>query len=259
MEIRRTNLYRCLLWAVVLAVSACSEYDLSQDQTLPSLLSTTASNDAIVLQFDEIIEASSLSYQTFTLHDDRQRDLTRNGQFYLFDEFIELRAPHLLQSGKSYQVTLSGLTDRAANPLPKVVVSVTPEAAVVNSVVVLDQRAPSLLSHIPEADASAVELSQSLVLNFSEAMSCASLQGALTLSGVDTELTSCQGRRVVYRPLEPLQREARYEAVLLGATDLAGNLLPFANWSFSTEGSFVSERDADVDEECDELCEEEDR
>ncbi|MDQ7015874.1 MAG: Ig-like domain-containing protein, partial [Gammaproteobacteria bacterium] len=253
------NLCHCLRWATVLIMAACSEYDLSQVQTLPALLSATASSDAILLQFDEIIEASSLSYQTFTLHDDRQRELTRNGQLYLFDEFIEMRAPQLLQSGKNYQVTLSGLTDRAANPLPTVVVSVTPETVVVNSVVLLDQRAPSLLSHIPEADASAVELSQSLVLSFSEAMSCASLQGALTLSGVETELTSCQGRRVVYKPLEPLQGEASYEAVLLGATDLAGNLLPFANWSFSTEGLFVSERDADVDEGCDELCEEEDR
>jgi len=51
----------------------------------------------------------------------------------LFDEFIEFRAEQAFQSGKKYHVTLSGLTDRAANPLPKTVLSVVSEEALVTS------------------------------------------------------------------------------------------------------------------------------
>jgi len=236
MEMRRANLWRCLFWTAVLSTLGCSEYDLSQDQTLPSLVRATASSDAILVQFDEVIEASSLSYHTFTVHDEQQREITREGQFYLFDEFIEFRAEQAFQSGKKYHVTLSGLTDRAANPLPKTVLSVVPEETLVTSLVALDQGVPLLLSHIPEANAHAVELNQLLILNFSEPMNCASLQTALTLSGVLTELRSCQNNRAVYQPFEALQAESSYEAVLLGAMDLAGNLLPFSSWIFSTVG-----------------------
>ncbi len=236
MEMKGVSLWGSLCWAAVLAISGCSEYDLSQDQTQPSLVRATASSDAILVQFDEVIEASSLSYHTFTIHDDQQREMTREGQFYLFDEFIEFRAEQAFQSGKKYHVTLSGLTDRAANPLPKTVVSVEPKVLVVNNAVAFDQSVPRLISHRPTADERAVGLSQSLILNFSEAMDCTSLQTALTLSGVVTELSSCQERTAVYQPAEPLQAESSYEAILLGAMDLAGNLLPFFRWDFSTVG-----------------------
>jgi len=237
MKMRGVTVWEVLLWVSILVVSGCSEYDPSQDQTQPELVNVTATNDAVLLQFDEVIKASSLSYRNFSVYDEQQRDITKEGQFYLFDEFIELRAASLFQSGKKYRVMLSGLTDRAGNPLPETVVSVMPEVAVVNNEVTLDQKRPFLLSHIPEADAHAVELNQSVILHFSEPMNCVSLQGALTLSGVLTELRFCQDRTAVYQPFEPLQEESNYDAVLVGTTDLAGNLLPFVSWRFSTDGS----------------------
>jgi hypothetical protein len=102
-----------------------------------------------------------------------------------------------------------------------------------------DTTPPLIVAETPASGSIDVAVNTTVTVTFSEAMNCASLAGALSVSGGSGSISGsvgCAGSTATFTPAASLAYNTIYTAtVTTGAKDVAGNALPNNfSWSFTT-------------------------
>jgi alpha-tubulin suppressor-like RCC1 family protein len=115
---------------------------------------------------------------------------------------------------------------------------------VVTATTVTDTTAPTVLSVVPAANATSVQLNKAVTVNFSEPVNCATVTAtSFTLknpSGTALAGTiTCSGATATFTPTALLSASTKYTArVTVAVKDLAGNAMGAAkSWSFTTDSA----------------------
>jgi hypothetical protein len=136
-----------------------------------------------------------------------------------------------MQSG-SYNYHVSGVEDLAGNAMTSTATgsftgNTTP-----------DDTPPTIVFRSPAPDETGVDVLESVVIQFSEAMQVFTVSGAFLLSnggGVLTDMYVEAGNTYRFDPTAPLARDTEYVVnITTDAMDMAGNRLAATTWKFRT-------------------------
>lgn len=204
---------------------------LVQLQSLADGATAVPINGRFVVVFDAAVADRCVTAQTV--------QLTSNGNFVPVtlslstDRRTLTIAPQVaLTANTAYSLHMQGVCDLAGNTLNGFTSGFTTSTSATP-----DTAAPSV-TITPAQNATNVPVTTQVVFNFSEAMDVTTLAGSIQVSasglGEVAGTLSVDGNTVTFTPLDPLPGTRSIQVVVSGARDLAGNLLPTANRSFTT-------------------------
>lgn len=220
----------------------------SPDITLPTVASSTpdnnatgvALNQAIVINFSEVMDLTTITASTFTL---KQGATSVSGEVTYSGTAATFNPASDLEANKVYIATITtGASDMAGNALASVhVVSFTTAGAA-------DLALPTVNSTGPVNNATNVALNKVIAITFSEEMDASTINDEtfILMNGVTPVPGTVEysGKTATFTPAVDLESGITYTATITAeAKDLAQNSLAAAiSWSFTTGSSFAIER-----------------
>ncbi len=139
-----------------------------------------------------------------------------------------------MQSG-SYNYDVSGVKDLAGNTMT------SPATGTFAGSTIPDDTPPVIVFRSPAPNEMGVDVTESVVVQFSEPMQDITVSSAFTLSNGgavgDTMLIEA-GNTYRFDPMAPLTRDTEYTVTITNAAmDMAGNTLAATTWKFRTTGT----------------------
>ena len=204
---------------------------LVQLQSLADGATAVPVNGRFVLVFDAPLADRCMSPQTV--------QLTSNGtlvpsQFQLSTDrrTLTITPQAALSANTAYTLHVQGVCDLAGNTL-----SDFTSGFITSTSATPDTTAPTV-SITPAQNATNVPVTTTVEFEFSEAMDVTTLAGSIqvTANGLSevAGTLSVSGNHVTFTPLDPLPGTRLIQVAVNGARDLAGNLVPTVNRSFTT-------------------------
>jgi hypothetical protein len=212
------------------------------DTTAPTVLSVIPTNNAVSIAvnsnvtatFSEIMDAGTISTDTFTL---KQGTTNVAGSVSYSGNTATFNPSNDLDSGLIYSATITtGAKDVAGNAIAASKVwSFTTQDTVAG-----DTTAPTVLSVVPINNAASIAINSNVTATFSEAMDGSTISTAtFTLKQGTTNVAgsvSYSGTTATFNPTNNLVEGLVYTATITtGAKDVAGNAIASSKvWSFTT-------------------------